>query len=459
MDAVENYNASYEQSQTPIVNKLANALSSNMIIDYSQFEAELESGSKSITVTAKFIDADKVSLVNDTEFDFSAYSQYISQLSDSALRQIHKLINNEALYTKEYEIRITFNEDEDYLMQEAILNEEDLETIKNEYYKAAQSIYSDYISTSEMSTAFFCKSIKELSLDNIVDIYNANNEESQIEEDWQKELFTSYSKHYLNSMIINNIIMTNTSGTTSKGTITYDIEYGSSTIDTVLNNLLDIYYINKQLPVEKSQVIDDFVYELGFYSYSDTANLYTKSFDFTYSQNLNEYDLQDDFYKEIVNDIYEEFVKFNEIFDKYYKSIKDKYFFIERPFDNTTVISDNTGDSRYRQLDINVTGSTDCYIKLYSYNTVTDALGDIMMIAYVKHGESLQVFIPEGDYIFKYATGPTWYGDVYMFSDEGQYFAGSDVISVHEHMMTTTIELGNFDNGSIPAYSQTPDTF
>ena len=184
-----------------------------------------------------------------------------------------------------------------------------------------------------------------------------------------------------------------------------------------------------------------------------------KTFNFTYSQSLGEFEINDDFYSALVNEIYEEYLNFAPMLKEYYQLMENEYFFVERPFDGTTVILDETGDTRYRQLNIKITGATDCYVKLYSYNTVTDTYEKLVFLAYIKSGETLEVFIDEGDYVFKYATGQAWYGDVYMFSDEGQYLAGSNVISVHEYMMTTTIELGIFDEGSVSAYSQTPDEF
>lgn len=459
MDAVDSYSAVYEESTNPVVNKLANVLASNMIVDYNHATKSLAANNESLTINAKFIDMDKIKLKNDTTFDFSNYNKYIPALSYNAMEQVYALISDERLYTKEYDINVSFADSGDIFNQKAILNQDDLQEIKSQSYAAAQRIYSAYINSSDISTAFFCKSIKELSLDNIAIVYNENNPDAKLEEDWQVQLFTDYAGHYINSLIIQNIIKANTGGQISKGTINYQIENGSTTVEAVCKELLDIYYIKKQPPVEKSQVISDFGQQLRLYSYNDSTDLNAKTFDFTYSQNLNEFNINDDFYKAIVNDIYEEYIQFEKIFGIYYSRMELAYFFVERPFDGTTIILDNTSGSRYRQFDINVTGSTDCYIKLHTYDLATDTLHDLMLVAYIKHGESLQLFIPEGDYIFKYATGEKWYGDIHMFSDDGQYFAGSDVISVYEYMMTTTIELGNFDSGSIPTYSQTPDLF
>jgi|GEM_PF-4771440 len=459
IDAFDNYVTEYDNNENNVVEKLVNELSSNMIVDYETVYNGINNNNESITVTAMFIDSSKVRLKNDTDFLFSEYKAYSPRLSQNAMKQINNIINNTAMYTKEFTIRVSFKDSNDSLHQKAVLNQEDLNNIKNEYYEDAQRIYKNYIDTSDVSTAFLCESIKELPLDNVVDIFNNNNEENQINEDWQKDLFMNYAEYYLDSLIIENILKTNTNGSNSKGTINYEIEDGNMVIDNVCKQLLNTYYINKQTPIDKLQVINDFAKELSVYKYSETSNLVMKTFNFSYSHDLNEFTVNDDFYKEIVDDIYEEFINFEDIFNRYYPTEMDKYFFVERPFAQTTTISDNTGDNRYRQLNIKVTGSTDCYIKLYYYDSVADSLKEIVFAAYIKQGDSLQIFIPEGDYIFKYATGTMWYGDIHKFSDEGQYYAGSDVISVHEYMMTTTIELGNIDSGSIPTYSQTPDTF
>ena len=334
-----------------------------------------------------------------------------------------------------------------------------MQQISKECLEAAQNIYSDYISKSDMSTAFLLESIKTLPLDSIADVYNEANPETPIQEEWQKSLFASYARYYLSSMVIDDILISSSDSKTYKASIDYKTEHGDTTITHVFNNLLDEYYETKQPPADKMTVTIDFASELSLYQYNDTSDLYSKTFDFTYTQNLNDFVINNDFYIEIVNDIYEEYTAYESILNNFYPMMENGYFFIERPYGETTVIYDNTGSTRYRQLDIEITGNTDCYIKFYSYNTVNDTYDDTILIAYIKSGDSLQVFLDEGDYVFKYATGEKWYGDVHLFSDEGQYFAGSNVISVHEYMMTTTIELGSFEDGSVSAHSQTPDEF
>ncbi len=459
IDAVQAYNAQIEKTDNTVVDRLAEVLASKMIIDYSAIENQLATASSTIEISAYFIDYTKAYLKNNTEFDFSAYSQYITNLSSDAMNQVYNIVLDESLYTVERKISITFVETDDELNQIVEFNEDDMNIINDECYSNAQKIYSDYISKSDMSTAFLLDSIKNLPLDNIVDIYNRNNPESQIQEQQQKDLFAAYAKHYVSSMIIDNILKSSSDSKTYKASINYQIEHGDTTITHVFNNLLQEYYVTKQPPVDKLTVTSGFENELASYAYDDSADLYSKTFEFTYTQNLNEFIINDDFYAEIVNDIYEEYAAYTAILDNFYPMMENKYFFVERPFAGTTIIYNNTGDTRYRQLNINVTGPTDCYVKLYSYNTSTDTYDEVVLITYIKSGDSLQVFLGEGDYVFKYATGAKWYGDVHMFSDDGQYFAGSNVISVHEYMMTTTIELGTFEDGSVSANSQTPEEF
>jgi len=457
MDAADDICTVYADINNPVIEELSCILSSNMIIDYDVLLESVQSG-VNITISAMFIDPEKVKIENTADFNYSAYNEYIPLLERRAMEQLYGIIYDESLYTKEYTLRIEFAETINPLNPKAIINSEDIEMIREDCYQAAEDIYSEYISMSDISTAYFCQAIKELPLDNIADIYNENNPENQLTEDWQKLLFAEYSKQYIDNLIIDGIIKAGTNNTTAKATINYSAEHGEETIDKVCNMLIDFYYENKQPPVDKNEVIKDFGNQLVTYKYNSETTLYAKSFDFTYSQNLNEFTINDDFYAEIVNDIYEEFVYFEDIFNAYYPVIEEKYFFEERPFDATTIIVDNAAGSRYREVNINVNSLFDCYIKLYSYDTVNDSLNSLMLEAYIKSGDSLQVFIPEGDYVFKYATGPIWYGSLYLFSDSGQYFSASDVISVHEYMMTTTIELGSSDS-SIPVNSQTPDTF
>lgn len=459
MDAVDNYTAPYLSSDNHEIDKLANILSSNMIVNFNDVKLSIEANASSPTITAFFIDWGKIALLNNTIFEFSSYNDYVPSLSYDAMQQIYQIANNSSLYTNEYEIRVTFKTSADNRKVQALLNYDDLVKISDECYIAAEQIYTKYISTSDMSTAFFCKSIKELTTNNIVDIYNTNNPDNQITDEWKRQLFTTYSQHYIDNLIIENIIKASSEGQTSKGTINYKSEQGNLTINSVLTSLLEHYYDIKQPPILKDDVIKDFGVQLASYSYADQASLISKSFDFTYTQNLNEFIIQNDFYTEIVSDIYEEFILFEDIFNTYYPQIEGLYFFEPRPFNSTTILIDKTGNSRYRQVDIVVSGLTDCYIKLYSYDTVNDILIDTVFAAYIKSGESLQIFIPEGDYVFKYATGQMWYGDLYKFSDEGQYYMSSNVISVHEYLMTTKIELGNLGGGSIPVNSQTPDLF
>jgi len=457
MEATEDICTVYTETNNPVVEELSCMLLSSMIIDYDSLSKDLVLG-ESITVPAMFIDPQLVKIENTADFNYSAYNEYIPLLEKRAMEQLYGFVDDESLYTKEYTLRIKFDETIDPLNPKAQVNPEDIEKIQNDSYQAAENIYSDYISKSDISTAYFCQAIKELPLDNIAEIYNENNPENQLTEEWQKSLFAEYSKQYIDNLIIDGIIKAGTNNATAKATINYSAERGDETIDKVCNMLLKSYYENKKPQVDKSQVIKDFGNQLISYKYNSQTPLYAKSFDFTYSQNLNEFTINDDFYSEIVNDIYEEFIYFEDIFNSYYPVIEEKYFFAERPFEATTIITDNAAGSRYREVNINVNSLFDCYIKLYSYDTVNDSLNSLMLEAYIKSGDSLQVFIPEGDYVFKYATGPVWYGSLYLFSDSGQYFSASNVISVHEYMMTTTIDLGS-SSSSIPVNSQTPDIF
>ena len=459
IEETQSYTAMQGSEENDVINKLANVMASHMIIDYDIAAYNISKGEDTIEVEALFIDPAKIKLDNDIEFDFSKYNDYIWNLQDHAMRQIQMLAEDETIYTKEYTIKVSFKPTYSDMVQEAVLDEDSMAAIYDECYVQAERIYKDYISTSDISTAFFCKSIKELRLDNIVEIYNESHPDGQITEEWEQSLFVKYSKHYLGSLVIQNIIKTNTGAEVSGATINYNIEEGSATINTICQSLLSAYYAQKQPPVDKNHVIDDFGTELLAYRYTTEAYMTTKIFDFTYSQNLNTFTLNNDFYVELLDDIYEEFSHFNEIFSLYYPGIIEQYFFIERPYKETTVITDKTGDTNYRQIDIKVTGGNDCYVKLYSYNIATDSVEEPVFVAYIKAGETLQVYVPEGDYMLKYATGTMWYGDIFMFSDEGQYFSSPNVISVHEFMMTTIIEIGDLESGSIPAYPQTPGTF
>ncbi len=459
MDAVKHYYPIYEDNTNPVVNRLACELAANMIIDYDKVTADLELNPDSVTITAGFIDPNKIKLHNNIEYDFAEYAWYIKDLSDDAMIQIYELIKDISLYTREYSIKINFGKTDDYLIQTAIFNSKDIDTLEKICYEDAQNIYSEYLSKSEISNAFFCKAIKELPLDNITDIYNVNNPENSIIEDWQIQLYKYFAQYYLDRMVIENIIKTNVNAPVSSGTINYKIEPGNETFANICENMLDIYYTNKQAPIDKNLVIEDFAKYLNVYYYSDSSQLNTKTFNFTYSQNLNEFNINDDFYVEIVNDIYEEFIKFEEVFNPFYSKLQEEYFFIERPYLETTVIIDNTGGSRFRQVKINVQCLTDCYIKIFSYDYTSDILDDIIYSAYIKSGETMQLFLPEGDYIVKYATGEKWYGNIHKFSDTGHYIAFSNVLSVHEDMMTTIIELGSSTVDSSQTYSQTPDLF
>ncbi|MBN2880061.1 MAG: hypothetical protein JXN65_10595 [Clostridia bacterium] len=457
MNATEDICPIYTDINNPVIEELSCILASNMIIDYGTLSEESVLG-EIVTVSAMFIDPELVKIENTADFNYSAYNEYIPLLEKRAMEQLYGFVGDESLYTKEYTLRIKFDDAIDPLNPKAQVIAEDIENIQNDSYQAAENIYSDYISKSDISTAYFCQAIKELPLDNIAEIYNENNPENQLTEEWQKSLFAEYSKQYIDNLIIDGIIKAGTNNATAKATINYSAERGDETIDKVCNMLLEFYYENKQPQVDKSQVIKDFGNQLISYQYNSQTALYAKSFDFTYSQHLNEFTINDDFYAEIVNNIYEEFIYFEDIFNSYYPVIEEKYFFTERPFDATTIITDNAAGSRYREVNISVNSLFDCYIKLYSYDTTNDSLNSLMLEAYIKSGDSLQVFIPEGDYVFKYATGPVWYGSLYLFSDSGQYFAASNVISVHEYMMTTAIELGS-SASSIPVNSQTPDIF
>ena len=72
------------------------------------------------------------------------------------MEQLYGIIYDESLYTKEYTLRIEFAETINPLNPKAIINSEDIEMIREDCYQAAEDIYSEYISMSDISTAYFC---------------------------------------------------------------------------------------------------------------------------------------------------------------------------------------------------------------------------------------------------------------------------------------------------------------
>ena len=352
IDAVQNYSADIEKTGNEVIDRLAYILASSMAVDFSDVQNGIEQNPDSIEITAYFIDYNKAYFRNNTEFDFAAYSQYTNLLSSDAMVQAYNMASDISLYTLERKITVTFSEADDDLFQAAIFNTDDMQQISKECLEAAQNIYSDYISKSDMSTAFLLESIKTLPLDSIADVYNEANPETPIQEEWQKSLFASYARYYLSSMVIDDILISSSDSKTYKASIDYKTEHGDTTITHVFNNRLDEYYETKQPPADKMTVTIDFASELSLYQYNDTSDLYSKTFDFTYTQNLNDFVINNDFYIEIGNDIYEEYTAYESILNNFYPMMENGYFFIEMPYGETTVSYDNTGSTRYRQLDM-----------------------------------------------------------------------------------------------------------
>ncbi len=84
---------------------------------------------------------------------------------------------------------------------------------------------------------------------------------------------------------------------------------------------------------------------------------------------------------------------------------------------STGVISNYTGRTPMSPFEIKTADSdNDYYIKLAGVDSGTTA-----MTIFVRGGETVDVDVPEGIYIVKYATGDTWYGEDYLFGPDTRY--------------------------------------
>lgn len=116
----------------------------------------------------------------------------------------------------------------------------------------------------------------------------------------------------------------------------------------------------------------------------------------------------------------------------------------------------HTGRPGLAPLEIRTQPGADYFVKLVDRATGRDALG-----IYVRGGRPIEVEVPLGDYILKYASGQIWQGEellfgpepqttysmaenVFSFTDEGSYYSGYTV----ELILQTS---GNLSTRDIPA--------
>ena len=84
-------------------------------------------------------------------------------------------------------------------------------------------------------------------------------------------------------------------------------------------------------------------------------------------------------------------------------------------------------NSRVAPLEFNTAGNSHFYIKLVDHTT-----GKTVMTVFVRSGSRVDVDVPLGDYIIKYASGDSWYGEEHLFGDETSYIAADDVFNFYQ---------------------------
>ncbi len=81
---------------------------------------------------------------------------------------------------------------------------------------------------------------------------------------------------------------------------------------------------------------------------------------------------------------------------------------------------------------------------------------------FVKGGETIQIDVPLGTYIFKYAVGNKWYGEELLFGDETKFYKADDTFDfkiIGDQISGYVIELYKQVSGNLEEESISPDEF
>lgn len=105
-------------------------------------------------------------------------------------------------------------------------------------------------------------------------------------------------------------------------------------------------------------------------------------------------------------------------------------------------------------LEIRTSSGVDYLVKLVDAYRDTDALD-----VFVRGGETVQVEVPRGSYVVKYASGVTWYGYDYLFGPDTAYNKAETVFEFRNDGYRYTLTLYKVRDGNLRTKSLTPAEF
>lgn len=118
----------------------------------------------------------------------------------------------------------------------------------------------------------------------------------------------------------------------------------------------------------------------------------------------------------------------------------------EQPLPNTGD-TDNPNLNGIAPLEIRTSTGANYWIKIDDANT-----NQHVVSYFVRSGETLNVQMPLGSYIIKYATGQNWYGPEHLFGNDTNYSKADDIFNFESNGNQTngyTIELIMQTNGNL----------
>lgn len=81
---------------------------------------------------------------------------------------------------------------------------------------------------------------------------------------------------------------------------------------------------------------------------------------------------------------------------------------------------------------------------------------------FVRSGETIEVEVPLGSYIIKYAVGEKWYGENYLFGSSTSYYKADEIFNFHlegEQVLGYLIRLRKQISGNLREQAIPPDEF
>ena len=127
--------------------------------------------------------------------------------------------------------------------------------------------------------------------------------------------------------------------------------------------------------------------------------------------------------------------------------------------EKTKVLS-KTDYNDFGVFKINAAKDTPTYVKVYKYNREKNTISKKPIATlFIRGGKSLTLYVPKGEFIIKYATGKTWYGEEEMFGSSGSYAKADKIFKISTQDEGYEITLAQVKDGNLSSVKQNKDKF